>query len=333
MNSIHNLQKNFVIFKTDSWKVNIEVFFQSNTLRLTQKKMSELFEIDRTVVTKHLKNIFESDELDENAVCAKIAHTASDNKTYSIKHYNLKAIIAVWFRINSHRAIEFRKRATKVLHSYIIKWFAMDDERLKDMGHFWQEYFDELLERIREIRLSERRFYQKITDIYTLSSDYDAKAPSTQEFFATIQNKLHRAISGKTAAEIIYNEADAKKVHMWLKTRKKAPNGKILKSDVTIAKNYLNQEHITQLQRIVSAYLDLAEDRTKRNIVMNMKDRASFLDKFLDISDYPILTNPWKIWALEAKIKAEWEFEKFRVKQDKEFISDFDKYIQQYIEN
>lgn len=234
------LQKfdNFVIFQTADGKVNIDVFFREETIWLTQKAISELFEKDRSVITKHLKKIFDSGELEENMVCANYAHTtqhgAIEGKTQEkeVKYYNLRAIVAVGYKVNSHRAIEFRRWATQILHEYIIKGFTMDDERLKQIKHFGQDYFDEMLERIREIRVSERRLYQKITDIYALSADYDSKAEITQHFFASVQNKLHWAITGKTAAEIIYTEADAEKIHMGLKTWKHASKGKILRSDV-----------------------------------------------------------------------------------------------------
>lgn len=324
---------NFVIFQTEFGKVNIDVFFYNETLWLTQKKIAELFEVDRTVITKHIKNILETKELDEISVCANFAHTAEDGKIYQTMFYNLKAITAVGYRVNSHRATEFRKWATDILHEYIIKGFAMDDERLKQIKHFGQDYFDEMLERIREIRLSERRFYQKITDIYALSADYDPTDEMTKEFFATVQNKLHWAITGKTATEIIYSEAEAKKVFMGLKTWKQAPKEKILKSDVSIAKNYLEEEHLKQLERIVSAYLDLAENRAKRQMVMNMKDWAVFLDKFLALSNYSILTHAGKFSALEAKIKAESEYEKYRIIQDKEYISDFDREVKKNVKN
>ena len=322
---------NFVIFKTADGKVNIDVFFKNDTVWLTQKALSVFFEKDRSVITKHLKKIFESGELQEEVVCANFAHTtqhgAIEGKTQEkeVKYYNLKAVVAVGYRVNSHRAIEFRKWATQILHEYIIKGFAMDDERLKQMKHFGQDYFDEMLERIREIRLSERRLYQKITDIYALSADYDSHAEITEHFFATVQNKLHWAITGKTAAEIIYTEADATKLYMGLKTWKHAPQGKILKSDVVIAKNYLNEEHIKNLERIVSAYLDLAESRAINRSVMNMKDWEIFLVKFLELSDSPILTDKGKITMLEAKLKGEMEFDKFRVIQDREYESDFDR--------
>ncbi|MFO7736470.1 MAG: virulence RhuM family protein [bacterium] len=328
---------NFVLFKTADGKVNIDVYFHDETLWLSQKLIAQLFQKDRSVISRHLKNIFEEGELDEQVVCAKFAlttqHGAIEGKTQQkeVMYYNLRAITAVGYRVNSHRAIEFRKWATEILHEYIIKGFAMDDERLKQIKHFGQDYFDELLERIREIRLSERRLYQKITDIYALSADYDRNDDTTKEFFATVQNKMHWAIQGKTAAEIIYTEADAQKIYMGLKSWKNAPGGKILKSDVPIAKNYLNQEHLKELERIVSAYLDLAENRARRGIVTNMKDWVQFLDKFLALSDYPILLDKGKISALEAKIKAEAEYDKFRVIQDKKYISDFDEEIKKII--
>ena len=293
--------------------------------------MAELFEKGRSTITEHLKKIFLDGELDENMVCRDFRHTtqhgAIEGKTQinEVKYYNLRAITAVGYRVNSHRAIEFRKWATEILHEYIIKGFAMDDERLKQIKHFGKDYFDEMLERVREIRLSERRLYQKITDIYALSADYDSKADITKHFFATVQNKLHWAITGKTAAEIIYSEADAKKIYMGLKTWKCAPNGKILKSDVAIAKNYLNKKHLNFLQRIVNSYLDLAESRATNRKVMNMKDWEAFLVQFLELTDYPILTDLGKITMLEARLKAESEYEKFRVIQDKNYISDFDK--------
>ena len=321
---------NFVIFETEKGKVNIDVYFQDETLWLTQKRIAELFEKDRTVISKHLKNIFDSGELQENSVCAKFAHTtqhgAIEGKTQTkeVKFYNLKAITAIGYRVNSHRAIEFRKWATEILHEYIIKGFAMDDERLKQIKHFGVDYFDEMLERIREIRLSERRLYQKITDIYALSADYDNKEAITKHFFTTVQNKLHWAITGKTAAEIIYTTADATKIYMGLKTWKQAPDGKILNNDVSIAKNYLNKEHIKTLERIVTSYLDLAESRATNRTVMNMKDWDTFLVQFLELADYPILKDKGKISMLQAKLKAETEYKKFRVIQDQNYISDFD---------
>ena len=328
---------NFVIFQTENGKVNIDVYFQDETLWLTQKRIAELFEKGRSTITEHLKKIFADGELNEKEVCRNFRHTTQHgaivDKTQSkeVKYYNLRAITAIGYRVNSHRAIEFRKWATEVLHEYIIKGFAMDDERLKQIRHFGIDYFEEMLERIREIRLSERRLYQKITDIYALSADYDSKADITKQFFATVQNKLHWAITGKTAAEIIYTEADARKIYMGLKTWKHAPDGKILKSDVAIAKNYLNKEHLKALERIVTSYLDLAESRAINRKVMNMKDWEEFLVQFLDLTDYPILKDKGKISMLEAKLKAESEYEKFRVIQDKNYISDFDREIKKII--
>lgn len=322
---------NFVLFQAENGKVNIDVYFQDETLWLSQKAIAELFEKGRSTITEHLKKIFEEGELNENSVCRDFRHTAEDGKTYSTQFYNLKAITAVGYRVNSHRAIEFRKWATNVLHEYIIKGFAMDDERLKQIQHFGIDYFDEMLERIREIRMSERRLYQKITDIYALSADYDSKADITQQFFATVQNKLHWAITGKTAAEIIYTEVDAAKIYMGLKTWKHAPNGKILKSDVSIAKNYLNEQHIKALEQIVSAYLDVAETRARNRQVMNMKDWDKFLVQFLELADYPILKDARKISMLEAKLKAESEYEKYRVIQDHNYESDFDKEIKKLL--
>jgi hypothetical protein len=233
----------------------------------------------------------------------------------------------VGYRVNSYQATQFRIWATRTLKEFIIKGFVLDDERLKQGKHFGKDYFDELLERIREIRASERRFYQKITDIYALSADYDKNAPITQEFFATVQNKLHWAITGKTAAEIIYDSADAEKIHMGLTSWKQAPDGKILKSDVSIAKNYLSEAHIRELNRIVTAYLDLAENRAERQIVMKMEDWVQFLHSFLELSNYPILNDKGRVSALEAKLKAEQEYEIYRKKQDREYISDFDREI------
>ena len=322
---------NFVIFQTDKGKVNIDVFFKDDNLWLTQKKMGELFEVETNTINYHLKEIFKIQELEENSVIRKIRTTADDGKSYLTSFYSLDAIIAVGYRVNSYQATQFRIWATKILKEFTIKGFVMDDDRLKQIKHFGKDYFDELLERIREIRASERRFYQKITDIYSLSADYDKDSPTTKDFFATVQNKLHFAITGQTAAEIIYNKADAKKVFMGLKTWKNSPKGKILKSDIAIAKNYLDEKHIKELERIVASYVDLAENRAKRQIVMNMKDWAEFLIKFLELSNYPILADNGKVTALEAKIKAENEYKEFRVIQDQNFESDFDEEIKKML--
>ncbi len=330
---------NFVIFETENGKVNIDVYFHNETLWLTQKRIADLFEKGRSTITEHLKKIFEDGELQEEVVCRNFRHTTAHGaiegkmQETEAKYYNLRAITAVGYRVNSHRAIAFRKWATEVLHEYIIKGFAMDDERLKQIKHFGEDYFEEMLERIREIRLSERRLYQKITDIYALSADYDNKADITQHFFASVQNKLHWAITGKTAAEIIYTEADAEKINMGLKTWRHSPGGKILKTDVTIAKNYLNEEHLKALERIVSSYLDLAESRARNRKVMNMVDWDKFLTQFLELADYPILTHKGKVTTLEARLKAEGEFDKFRVIQDQQYVSDFDKELMKRLPN
>lgn len=327
-------QGNFLFYTAKDGAVNVEVFFKEETVWLTQKTLAGLFGVDRSVITKHLKNIFETNELEEDSVCAIYAHTALDGKTYKTKYYNLDAIIAVGYRVNSYQATQFRIWATKTLKEFIIKGFVLDDERLKQGNRvFGKDYFDELLERIREIRASERRFYQKITDIYSLAIDYDRNAPITKEFFATVQNKLHWAITGKTAAEIIYDSADASKTHMGLTTWKQAPEGKILKSDVAVAKNYLSEQHMKELNRIVSAYLDLAENRAERQIPMKMDEWRAFLESFLELSSYPILEDKGRVSALEAKIKAEQEYEVYRKKQDVEFISDFDREVKRLQRN
>ena len=319
-----------ILYTTPQGHIKVEVILRDETVWLTQKAMAELFNVDRTVITKHLGNIFKEGELSEDSVCAKIAHTADDGKTYNTSFYNLDAIISVGYRVNSQQATHFRIWATQTLREFIVKGFVLDDERLKQGGKlFGKDYFDELLERIREIRASERRFYQKITDIYALSVDYNPKAETTREFFASVQNKLHWAITGKTAAEIIYSEADASKIFMGLKTWKEAPRGKILKSDVTVAKNYLSEAHIQELNRIVSAYLDLAENNAIRQQVMRMEDWRKFLVGFLQLSNYPILNHAGTVTQFEAKLKAEQEFEKFRVIQDQHYESDFDKAIKE----
>ena len=323
-----NENQQFLLYTAPDGEVKVEVCFRDETVWLTQKELAELFGVKRPAVTKHLSNIFASGELAENSVCSILEHTAGDGKTYKAQYYNLDAIIAVGYRVNSYQATQFRIWATKTLREFIVKGFVLDDERLKQGKRlFGRDYFDELLERIREIRASERRFYQKITDIYALSADYDPKSPVTQTFFATVQNKLHWAITGQTAAELIYSSADATKVHMGLATWKHAPRGKILKSDVTVAKNYLNEAHVKELNRIVSAYLDLAENRAERGIVTRMSEWAEFLNRFLELSNYPILQDRGKVSALEAKLKAEGEYEVFRQRQDREYISDFDREI------
>lgn len=316
------------LYRSADGNVQVQCLLRDETIWLTQKAIAELFGVNVPAISKHLKNIFESGELDENRVISILETTAADGKSYQTRYYNLDAIIAVGYRVNSYQATQFRIWATRILKDFMIKGFAMDDERLKQGGNlFGKDYFEELLERIREIRASERRFYQKITDIYALSADYDPKSPVTRTFFATVQNKLHWAITGKTAAEMIHGSADASLPNMGLTTWKRAPHGKVLKSDVTVAKNYLSETQIRSLNRIVNAYLDLAENRAERQILTNMTDWVSFLDRFLNMAEYPVLQDAGRISALEAKLKAEAEYEVFRVKQDREYVSDFDREV------
>ncbi len=325
-------QSQFLLYTAPDGAVKVDVFFKDETVWLTQKALAELFGVQVPGINKHLKNIFESGELSRTATASKMEIVRGEGNrevAREVEFYNLDAIIAVGYRVNSFQATQFRIWATKTLREFIIKGFVLDDERLKQGKQvFGKDYFDELLERIREIRASERRFYQKITDIYALSVDYSGDAPMTKEFFATVQNKLHWAITGQTAAELIYSTADATKLTMGLTTWKHAPGGKILKSDVTVAKNYLNEAHVKELNRIVSAYLDLAENRAQRGIVMKMADWVTFLHSFLELANYPILQDKGKVSALEAKLKAEGEYEVFRQRQDADYISDFDREIE-----
>lgn len=324
-------QSDFIIYTGNDGDVNVEVFLQDETVWMNQKTMGMLFNVESHTITYHLKKIYKSGELDEKATTRKIRVVQIEGKrkvNRKVDFYNLDVIISVGYRVNSYQATQFRIWATKTLKEFIIKGFVLNDERLKQGKQvFGKEYFDELLERIREIRASERRFYQKITDIYTLSVDYNKSAPLTKNFFATVQNKLHWAITGKTAAEIIYDSADASKFKMGLTNWKQSPKGKILKSDIAVAKNYLNEAHISELNQIVSAYLDLAENRAKRNILMKMEDWLELIQDSLKLFNYPILQDKGKVSTLKAKLKAEAEFEDFRIKQDKEFISDFDEDI------
>ncbi|MBI1753760.1 MAG: virulence RhuM family protein [Acidobacteria bacterium] len=321
-------QGKFLLYKAPDGAVNVDVFFQGETVWLTQKTLAELFGVQVPAIAKHLKNIFDSGELAEDSVVSILETTAADGKSYRTRYYNLDAIIAVGYRVNSYQATQFRIWATRTLKEFIVKGFVLDDERLKQGAKlFGKDYFDELLERIREIRASERRFYQKITDIYALAVDYDKDAPITKAFFALVQNKLHWAITGMTAAETIRHLADASKPHMGLTTWKHAPHGKVLKSDVTVAKNYLTGTHIRELNRIVSAYLDLAENRAERGLLMRMEDWSKFLDGFLELSSYPVLDDKGRVSALEAKLKAEHEYEVFRDHQDAEYVSDFDREV------
>ena len=277
---------------------------------------------------KYLKKAFLDGELDDNSVIRNFRITASDGKQYDTKHYNLKAIIAVGYKVDSQKAVQFRKWATDIIEEYTVKGFAMDDDRLKRGGTILtQQYFDELLQRVREIRLSERRFYQKITDIYATALDYDAKSETTKQFFANVQIKLHFAVTGNTAAEIIYNRADSEQTNMGLTSWEGSPKGKIHKYDVVVAKNYLSEEELLNLSRLVSGYLDLAESRATRHIPMTMKDWAERLNSLLELMDYGILKDNGKVSAELAKQKAETEFEKYRIIQDRLYASDFDKYL------
>lgn len=325
--------KQFLIYTAPSGAVRVDVLVQGESVWLTQDQLAQLFGRERSVISKHLRNIFKDGELLESTTCAKFAQVRQEGArtvAREVDHYNLDVIISVGYRVNSFQATQFRIWATTTLREFMAKGFVLDDERLKKTkGVFGKDYFDELLERIREIRTSERRFYQKITDIYALSADYAAKSPETAGFFAQVQNKLHWAITGQTAAELIYSSAGATKITMGLSTWKQAPHGKILKSDVTVAKNYLNEAHIDELNRIVSAYLDLAENRAKRGILMSMADWATFLTGFLELSNYPILQDKGTVSALEARLKAEGEYEIFRQRQDLNFVSDFDLVIAQ----
>ena len=319
--------RDILLFNTTDKAIKISVHFDKGTFWLTQKAMGELFGVNVPAISKHIKNIFETNELDKNSVISKMETTALDGKNYTTQFYRLEAILAVGYRVNSSQATEFRKWATQTLNEFIIKGFIIDDDRLKQGKNLGQDYFDELLERIRDIRTSERRFYQKITDLFSLSTDYIHDSQQTKDFFAMVQNKLHWAISGKTAAKIIYSEADATKLFMGLKTWKAAPNGKILKSDVVVAKNYLSEQHLSELNRLVSAYLDLAENNAQRGIAFNMAQWVKFLDGFLDLSSYPILSDKGTISMLEAKLKAGTEYEVFRIVQDQNYMSDFDRMI------
>lgn len=317
-----------LLYSTSEGKIKIEVIYENETFWLSQKRIAELFNVEIPTINYHLKEIFKSGELEESSVIRKFLTTAKDGKNYNTQFYNLDAIIAVGYRVNSHQATHFRIWATKTLKEFIIKGFMIDDERLKGNKRFGKDYFTELLERIREIRASERRFYQKITDIFSeCSLDYDPKSEITQTFYKTVQNKLEWAIVGKTAAEIIADRANADKPNMGLSTWKKAPDGKILKSDVSIAKNYLIENEVKELNRVVTMYLDYAENQVGRQKAMYMKDWIEKLDAFLKFNDYEILTDAGKVTAEVAKALAEKEFEKYRVIQDRIFESDFDKEI------
>ncbi len=324
---IRNSTVEFLIFTSQAGENSVEVRVAEESIWLTQKLMAELFGVERSVMTKHLKNIFKNRELDQDSVCANFAHTAADGKTYHTRFYNLDAIISVGYRVNSVKATQFRQWATQVLRDFAIKGYVLDKKRMENGTFLNEDYFERLLEEVREIRLSERRFYQKITDIYATSVDYNKDAPTTREFFAKIQNKLHFSIHGYTAAELIVERADARKKHMGLISWENSPKGKILKTDVSVAKNYLMADELESLGRIINAYLELAEDRAKRKIPMTMEDWATRLDKFLEFDERDILQHSGKVTAEIAKGFAESEFEKYRIVQDRLFESDFDRVL------
>jgi hypothetical protein len=325
--TIRNSTAEFLIFTQQAGESGIEVHYEDGSIWLTQKLIAELFDVAIPTINEHLKNIFESQELDQNSVIRKFLTTATDGKNYNTLFYNLDAIISVGYRVNSKRATQFRQWATQVLHEFALKGFVLDKKRLENGSFLGEDYFEQLLAEIREIRLSERRFYQKITDIYATSVDYNKSAPTTRDFFAKVQNKLHYAIHGHTAPELVLQRADSNKPHMGLTSWDDSPKGKILKTDVSVAKNYLTAEELDSLGRIVNAYLELAEDRAKRKIPMTMEDWAKRLDKFLEFDERDVLQNAGKISAKIAKDHAESEFEKYRIIQDRLFESDFDREI------
>lgn len=323
--TIRNSTAEFLIFQLESREDGVQLLYSDETLWLTQDAISLLFDKGRSTIAEHLQNIFSSGELSEDSVCRKFRQTAADGKKYQVKYYNLDAVISVGYRVNSVRATQFRQWCTNVLRQFAIRGYVIDKERMENGTFLNVDYFEHLLEEIREIRLSERRFYQKITDIYATSIDYNPDTPTTRAFFKKVQNKMHYAVHGHTAAELIVGRANAGKEHMGLTTWAKSPRGKILKSDVSIAKNYLKENELESMGRIVSAFLDLAEERAKRHIPMTMEDWAHRIDKFLEGDDRPVLDDAGSVSAEYAKEFAESEFEKYRVIQDRLFQSDFDR--------
>lgn len=324
---IRNSTVDFLVFTKDSQDNGIEVRVQDNEVWLTQKAIAQLFDVDRSVVTKHLKNIYESGELSENTTCANFAQVADNGKTYQYKFYSLSAIIAVGYRVNSGRAMQFRQWATKVLDTFTKQGYVLDKNRLINGQIFDDDYFDHLVSEIQEIRTSERRFYQKITDIYATAVDYSFSSYTTKNFFAAVQNKMHYAVHGNTAAELILARANHTKEHMGLTSWKNAPDGKIVKADVSVAKNYLSMDEMQELNEIVTMYLDYATRQAKRHIPMTMADWASKLDAFLQFNDAEILQDKGKVTSAIAKAFAESEFEQYRVIQDRLYQSDFDRLI------
>ena len=306
---------------------SFEMRYEDENIWLTQKMMATLYDVSVSAINQHLKRIFEDNELVEESVIKKYLITASDGKSYSTKHYNLQAIIAVGFKVNNERAVRFRKWAGQIVKDYTIQGWTMDKERLKKGHMFTDEYFERQLQNIREIRLSERKFYQKVTDLYATAFDYDKEAKTTRQFFKMVQNKMHWAVHRHTAAELIVERANAEKEHMGLTTWESAPDGKIVKADVIVAKNYLSEKEMSYLERIVSLYLDYAELQAERRIPMSMEDWAKRLDGFLEFNGNELLMGPGKVSAEQAKLHAETEFEKYRIVQDRLFMSDYDKYL------
>ena len=325
---IRNSTAEFLIFQIENKEEGIEVLYQDETLWLTQKTMSILFDVDIRTINEHLKNIYSQGEVDKNTTIRKnriVQKEGNRNISREVFIYSLDAIISVGYRVNSVRATQFRQWCTFILRQFAIRGYVIDKKRMENGSFINEDYFEHLLAEIREIRLSERRFYQKLTDIYATSIDYNLNAPTTRLFFKKVQNKMHYAVHGHTAAELIVERADAEKEHMGLTNWEKATNGKIVKTDVSIAKNYLKEEELESMGRLVNAFLDLAEDRAKRHIPMTMEDWAKRIDKFLDSDDRPILNDSGKMSAEQAKDYAETEFEKYRIFQDRVFQSDFDK--------
>ena len=327
--TIHSSAAEYLTYvaSTGSNSDSFEMRYEDENIWLTQKMMATLYDVSVSAINQHLKRIFEDNELVEEAVIKKYLITASDGKSYSTKHYNLQAIIAVGFKVNNERAVRFRKWAGQIVKDYTIQGWTMDKERLKKGHMFTDEYFERQLEIIREIRLSERKFYQKVTDLYATAFDYDKDAKTTRQFFKMVQNKMHWAVHRHTAAELIVERANAEKEHMGLTTWEAAPDGKIVKADVTVAKNYLSEKEMSYLQRIVSLYLDYAELQAERRIPMSMEDWAKRIDGFLEFNGNELLMGPGKVSAEQAKLHAETEFEKYRIVQDRLFMSDYDKYL------
>ena len=317
----------FLIFEKQAHADSIEVRYEDGTLWLTQKMMADLFDVKVSTINEHLKNVFSEGELDESSVIRNFRITASDGKSYNTNHYNLDAVISVGYRVNSIRATQFRRWATQVLKQYAITGYVIDRKRMENGAFLDEDYFERLLEEIREIRLSERRLYQKITDIYATSVDYDKDSPLTKAFFANVQNKMHYAITGNTAAELIMGRADSQVEHMGLSTWEGAPDGKILKSDVTVAKNYLKKDELEAMGRLVNSFLDLAEDFAKRRVPLTMEDWKMRLDGFLSLTGRQMLQGAGSVLMADAKTHAKSEYEKYRITQDRLYQSDFDKLI------